>query len=76
MRDARDATLDLLGLLEEDTENYLTTTASPVETFLQDNSIVNCSSAALPLKIQKRKKKRKKNKKKSQGSILNVSTIT
>ena len=63
-RDARDATLDVLGLLESD-EELPTTTANPVQTFLQDNSIVDCSSATVPLKPQKKKKKKNKRKSKS-----------
>ena len=74
-RKARDATLNVLDLFNED-ESDRTARVSPearsdqnhdhlagnlVDFYLQQNSLVECSSATVPIKEKKKPKKKKKN---------------
>ena len=69
VRNVRDATLDVLELLDNDpVQPTPTRSTHPVDSFLQQNSVVDCASATMPLKVQTKKRKKKK-KKKSQVSL-------
>ena len=60
VRNVRDATLDVLELLDNDpVQPTPTRSTHPVDSFLQQNSVVDCASATMPLKVQKKKRNRR-----------------